>query len=226
MICPKCDRENRPEAKFCDSCGAKLGHASDKSVAPFMDSIADSGLTQSGIGVGPNRAVPGIAEDLFVGRHAEMEELRATLHSTVSGRGRLVMLVGEPGAGKTRTSLQLAEYAAREGAQVLWGRCYENPGAPPYWPWVQIIRAYLHQTEADVVRQTIGAGGPNVAEIVPELRDWLPEIEPSAALEDPDQARFRLFDSITNFLKLTAEQQPIVLFLDNLHLPSPLSVLP
>ena len=70
----------------------------------------------------------------FVGRQREMAELTAALDDTLSGHGRMVMLVGEPGIGKTRTAQELAALAEQRGAQVLWGRCYEGEGAPPYWP--------------------------------------------------------------------------------------------
>ena len=60
----------------------------------------------------------------FVGRERELGELRAALEETLTGQGRLVMLVGEPGIGKTRTAQELASYAATRGAQVLWGWCY------------------------------------------------------------------------------------------------------
>ncbi|MBC8280429.1 MAG: AAA family ATPase, partial [Chloroflexi bacterium] len=146
-----------------------------------------------------------------------MAEVRAALNSALANQGRLVMLVGEPGAGKTKTSQQIAGHAENNGARVLWGRCHETPGAPPYWPWVQIIRNYLAQTDADSLAQILGVGGADVAEIVPELREMLPDLESFSALDDPDQARFRLFDSITNFLKRAAEQQPMVLFLEDLH---------
>ncbi len=74
---------------------------------------------------------------MFVGRQREMGELKACLEDALSGRGRLVTLVGEPGIGKTRTAQELATYAGLRSAQVLWGRCYEEQGMPPYWPWVQ-----------------------------------------------------------------------------------------
>ena len=70
----------------------------------------------------------------FVGRVTEMAELTVSLEDALSGRGRLVMLVGEPGIGKTRTAQELAAIAEQRGAQVLWGWCYEEQGAPPYWP--------------------------------------------------------------------------------------------
>ena len=81
-----------------------------------------------------------LAVGVFVGRQREMGELKAALEDALSGRGRLVTLVGEPGIGKTRMAQELATYAGLRSAQVLWGRCYEGQGAPPYWPWVQAIR--------------------------------------------------------------------------------------
>ena len=84
-------------------------------------------------------ALDSLAGDVFVGRHQEMGELKAALEGALSGRGRLVTLVGEPGIGKTRTAQELATYAGLRGGQVLWGRCYEEQGVPPYWPWVQEV---------------------------------------------------------------------------------------
>jgi predicted ATPase len=74
------------------------------------------------------------SDDTFVGREREMAELTAALEDTIAGRGRLVMLVGEPGIGKTRTAEELAVIARQRGAEVLWGHCPEERGAPPYWP--------------------------------------------------------------------------------------------
>ncbi len=67
---------------------------------------------------------------MFVGRQHEVDQLRVALEEALSGQGRLVMLAGEPGIGKTRTAQELATYAQAQGAQVLWGRCYEEEGAP------------------------------------------------------------------------------------------------
>ena len=145
-----------------------------------------------------------------------MGELEACLHDAMAGQGRLVMLVGEPGIGKTRIAEELATQAETRGAQVLWGRCYEGEGAPPYWPWVQPIRSYLQQKGAEQLRSEMGPGAADIAEIVSEVRDKFTDLEPAPNLE-PEQARFRLFDSITSFLKRSAQHQPLVLILDDLH---------
>ena len=73
--------------------------------------------------------------NVFVGRHRAMTQLEATLSEVLSGQGRMVMLSGEPGIGKTRTAQELATLAEAKSAKVLWGWCYEEEGAPPYWPW-------------------------------------------------------------------------------------------
>ena len=127
----------------------------------------------------------------FVGRQREMGELRAALEDALSGHGRLVMLAGEPGIGKTRTAQELASLAETGGAQVLWGRCHEERGAPPYWPWIQAIRDYVQQKDPEQLRSLLGSGAADMAELISEVRIKLPDLEPPPTLE-PEQARFRL----------------------------------
>ena len=128
----------------------------------------------------------------------------------------MVMLAGEPGIGKTRTAQELAAYAEGRGAQVLWGWCYEEVGAPPFWPWVQAIRSYVQQAEPERLRSEMGVGAAGIAEILPEIHAKLPGLETPLEL-GPERARFRLFDSITAFFKNASQSQPLMLVLDDLH---------
>jgi DNA-binding CsgD family transcriptional regulator/tetratricopeptide (TPR) repeat protein len=153
----------------------------------------------------------------FVGRQREMDELKAALEEAISGHGRLVMLVGEPGIGKTRTAQELANQAQELGAQVWWGRCYEEQGTPPYWPWVQAVRSYVREGDQEGLLAEMGAGASNIAEILPEVKEKLPDLPPPPGLDTPEYARFRLFDSIATFLKVVSRIQPLVLVLDDLH---------
>ncbi len=166
----------------------------------------------------PNNPAPGLGpfRGTFVGRQREMGELEAALNDAISGQGRVVMLVGGPGIGKTRTAQELASYAETSGARVLWGRCYEDEGAPPYWPWVQFLRFHIQQLTPEQLHSEMGLGAADIAEIVPQVREKLPDLKPPPTLE-PEQARFRLFDSITTFLKNAAQSQPLMLVLDDLH---------
>ncbi|MCH8225705.1 MAG: protein kinase [Chloroflexi bacterium] len=165
---------------------------------------------------GEEHSLDSLAGGVFVGRQQEMGALKGCLEDALSGRGRMVTLVGEPGIGKSRTAQELATYAGLRGAQVLWGRCYEQQGAPPYWPWVQAIRSYVREKEPEELRSEMGAGAEDIAEIVSDVRERLPGLSTPPQLE-PEQARFRLFDSITAFLRTASQHRPLVLVLDDLH---------
>ncbi|NQW16991.1 MAG: AAA family ATPase [Chloroflexi bacterium] len=151
----------------------------------------------------------------FVGRERETAELTAALDDALEGRGGLVMLVGEPGIGKTRMTEEAEAIARSRGALSTRGTCYEGGSAPPYWPWTQAIRSLLiAPSEA-----TLAALAPRatvIAEIVPEIRDIMPDLQP-ASEADPGQARFRLFDTVTSFLVEVSASQSLVVVLDDLH---------
>ncbi|MBI1816733.1 MAG: protein kinase [Deltaproteobacteria bacterium] len=157
-----------------------------------------------------------LASGIFVGRDKETQQLRAAFDDALSGRGRILLLVGEPGIGKTRTAEELATYAQMRGAQVLWGRCHEGEGAPAYWPWVNAIRAYVHTREPKLLAAEMGPGAADIAEVVSEVRDRLPGLPVAPRLE-PEQARFRLFESVTTFLRNASRAKPLVVVLDDLH---------
>ena len=84
---------------------------------------------------------------------------------------------------------------------MAWGRCYESIGMPSYWPWVQAIRSYVREQDPEQLRLEMGTGAGEIAEIVPDVRERLPGLEPSPGLESLEHARLRLFDSVTSFLE-------------------------
>jgi len=155
------------------------------------------------------------AGSIFVGRVSELDELRRGLGDVLAGRGRLFMLVGDAGIGKTRLADEVAIKAVEQGARVLWGRCWESGGAPAYWPWMQALRTYIADVGPAILTRQLGARARDMAQILPELR---PRLEAEAApLIEPDQARFQLFDATTTFFRNLAQQEKIVLILEDLH---------
>jgi hypothetical protein len=153
---------------------------------------------------------------VFVGRERELAQLVGALESSFAGLGRLVLLSGEPGIGKSWLADGLAAEARRRGATVVWGRCWEAGGAPAYWPWLQSFRSLARALSPARLRSSLGLEGPELARVLPELGSVLPDL-PAPADVDPDTARFRLFDAATSFLKRSAVHRPIVVILDDLH---------
>src|SRR2546425_3834690 len=156
------------------------------------------------------------AEAVFVGRHRELVELRAGLEDAGAGRGRFFLVVGEAGIGKTRLVEELAREAAARGHLVLWGRCWESEGAPPYWPWIQVIRAHLRTAHSEgPPRAGGGAGAPSLARLARERGG----LQPPAAPPPPqsEHARFYLFDAVATFLGSRPDQTPLVLVFDDLQ---------
>ena len=158
------------------------------------------------------------AAEIFVGRQRELEALCTALDAARDEHVRLALLAGEPGIGKTRTALELTAQASKHDAVIAWGRCHEEAGAPPYRPWAQILEAVAAVQDTALLRADLGAGGPDIAEIVPDIRTRLPDLDPPpAALSDPSETRFRLFGSIARFLVNRSRRRPLVLILDDLH---------
>ena len=152
--------------------------------------------------------------DDFVGRKRELTSLLNALDDARSGRGRLFLIGGEPGIGKSRLAEELARRADRE--DVYWGRCWEMGGAPPYWPWVQAIRSYVRERNSDELRSELGPGAADIADLVPDIRELLPDTASPAMLPESEH-RFRLFSSIADFLKSASRSRPLVLILEDLN---------
>jgi predicted ATPase len=125
------------------------------------------------------------------------------------------LLAGEPGIGKTRIAEELCALAEERGASVYWGQCFEGEGAPSFWPWVQVLRAWIRPLDPETVRRALGPGAADIGLILPELRGPEPDLATPAGL-GPAQARFRLFDLLASFLRRTAAD-PRVIVVDDLH---------
>jgi tetratricopeptide (TPR) repeat protein len=152
---------------------------------------------------------------LLVGRERELGELHAALHAALDGRGGLVLIAGEAGIGKTRLVEELAHYAAEHDAQALWAHCWAGDGAPAFWPWTQLIRAYAEGLEPSVLRAQLGGALQEVAPLVPELLDGTRDAR--AEERGPEQARFALLDGVGTLFHRAAATRPLLLIIEDLH---------
>jgi DNA-binding SARP family transcriptional activator/tetratricopeptide (TPR) repeat protein len=147
-------------------------------------------------------------QDVFVGREHELAVLTAALRDTAGGHGRLVLLVGDAGLGKTA----LVQRFLRDvhGAPCT-GRCWEDEGAPAFWPWAQIVRCRLERREPR-------DGAPNpAARVSSDLADLVTSAGLLRADELPadlGQARFRLFEVVTELL---THGDPGIVVLEDIH---------
>ena len=147
---------------------------------------------------------PAADRDGLIGRDHELGELLPVVDAAIAGHGAIVLIGGEPGIGKSRLAETLARYAARRGARVAVGRCWEAGGAPPLWPWAQAL-------------QTLGGDERNEFAGLVE--------EPSALGYQDAGARFRMFATVTGALRGAAATTPLALFLDDLHAADAASLL-
>lgn len=156
----------------------------------------------------------------LIGRDDELAALWRQLEATRRGRGGLVLIGGEPGIGKTALITELARRCAADGVEVSWGRAWEEAGAPPFWPWIQVLRAFSQRPAWQRARDSLGPYVADLAALLPELAS----AAPSAVTREPDgpRARFRQFDAVKQVLQaLAADGGPPhdarVVILDDLH---------
>jgi hypothetical protein len=151
----------------------------------------------------------------FVGRERELAAIGAGLDEALSGQGRLILLAGEPGAGKTRLGDEVARLAHERGLPVCWGRCWEAGGAPAYWPWLEVLAAMARGLDDAALDQALGEGASLLAQIVPELQGRV--TERAAAPPVAEEARFRTWRAARGLIARAAAPAGLVVILDDLH---------
>lgn len=156
------------------------------------------------------------APSALVGRDTEMAVLEQALAAASVRQGRLVLVAGEPGIGKTRLAEEFAVLAGTRGAEVRWGGCYELEGAPAFWPWVQIVRGLAEDLDDERLGSALGSGAAHVVQVVPELGERVVASSPPALLHD-EGTRFRVYEAITQLLTRVASGRTLVVVLDDLH---------
>jgi predicted ATPase len=173
----------------------------------------------------------------LVGRKSECAELRNALDDAANGRGRLLLISGEPGIGKTRLADEFSSVASACHAQVLWGRCWEGAGAPAYWPWIQAIKSMEGSQDLDLVLSALAGEthdvdhwsednrevvrGGEVRHLRPVRTSRVSNSERVAHVTssggDLEQERFRLFTLVADSFREAARLSPLALVLDDLH---------
>ena len=157
--------------------------------------------------------------DIFVGREREIARLGERLHAALAGHGKLILLEGEAGVGKTRLTYHTLQTAAASGATIISATCQTLERQLPFAPLADAIGRYLHELPDAALPSLPAASLTQLGQIIPSLQDRLPEL-PVWNYETTlrsDENRQRLIDGIVAFLAALARARPLVFFLDDLH---------
>jgi DNA-binding CsgD family transcriptional regulator len=138
----------------------------------------------------------------IVGRGQELAQLRAALVTAAAGDGRLMLLSGEPGIGKTRLAAAVAAMAAEYDMPVTSGYAVDDPGMPPLWPWRRLGRA-VPGLAGVLSGAPAAAAGPAGA-------------GPAAAV-DSAAARFGMFAAASQALADAAADRGLLAILEDLQ---------
>jgi len=162
----------------------------------------------------------------FVGRDAEMEQLRTAQEQAAAGHGQVVAIVGEPGVGKSRLfyefihSHRTRDWLVLESSSVSYGK------ATAYLPVIDLLKTYFRIESRDDARTITEKVGGKVLMLDRTLEDTIPAVlalfdtlsedDPFRALEPPDRRR-RTLHAIKALLLRESRVQPLVLVFEDLH---------
>jgi class 3 adenylate cyclase/tetratricopeptide (TPR) repeat protein len=161
----------------------------------------------------------------LIGRGAQLEALEAELASAANADARVVGVVGEAGAGKSRLCFEFAERCREREIRVYEARVCAHGHATPYQPVLDLLRSYLGievVTPPDVARQqvaTVMARLPVVADAVHLLQEFLGIADPDrpSARVDPAVRHERLIELVRCILRFGGRQRPVVVLIEDLH---------
>lgn len=167
--------------------------------------------------MGPSRPIPlprrfaAARRTRLVGRHYELECFERAWAQAESGDGQVVLVGGEPGAGKTRLAAEVAGALRDHGVTVLVGAATKDAGVP-YQPFVEILDLLLAQGE-------LGAIAKLLADAPYDLRRLSTRMAAPRAGDDehPGDARSDLFAAFSLLFRRLAEDRPLAIVLDDLH---------
>ncbi len=161
----------------------------------------------------------------FVGRHAELEQLRAALEQAKAGHGQIVGTMGEPGLGKSRLLYEF-KLLSHSGCLALDAYSVSYGKASPYLPVIELLKSYFQIQPSDdertrrerVLGKVLGLDR-SLEETLPYLFALLGIEESSASLQqmDPQIRRRRTFDAIKKLLLRESLNQPLILIFEDLH---------
>jgi DNA-binding SARP family transcriptional activator len=152
-------------------------------------------------------------EASLIGREAVWTDLVKAWKSTRKGAGRIVLIEGEAGVGKSRLAEEFLRWVVAEGGSVLRGRGYDVKAGIPYEPVVEVLRDALG---APGLSGTAPEWLSEVTRLLPELRQRFPALPEPGVPADPADG-WRLFEGVAQLVLALAAERPVAISLDDLQ---------
>src|SRR5438093_1397633 len=127
----------------------------------------------------PSRRLP------LVGRADVLDILLKHFGEARQGHGRVVVVAGEAGVGKTRLLQELSQHAPRRRARVLLGGCHDMTQSLPFGPWIEALRTGGVIGDVDLLAGLGGGWRRQLARLFPALEDT--PHEPRTSTDDASQ---------------------------------------
>jgi DNA-binding SARP family transcriptional activator/tetratricopeptide (TPR) repeat protein len=165
-------------------------------------------------------AGPVAARPLF-GRAAELRALMAAWAAARAGHGRVVLLTGEAGIGKTRLVTELARRADNAGARIAVGAGVDVGGEAPLAMWQELVP----QLACTVPPPPEHADWPaELGRLVPDIAARLGRNKPPPPVASPELERLRVFDAVLRLVEWAASGRPVLLVAEDVHRGDPASM--
>jgi type II secretory pathway predicted ATPase ExeA/tetratricopeptide (TPR) repeat protein len=156
----------------------------------------------------------------FIGRTAEYRILYEAWDSTRRGLPRHALILGDSGVGKTTLVQRLTTAAGLEGAAISRVQCYDLEREIPYSTLSSLVLGLLDRPG---VSATAPEALAELARTIPEIRRRFPNVPPPSDSQG-ETARIRLTEAFLEMLSAIAEEHPVVLVVDDLHLADDISL--
>jgi DNA-binding CsgD family transcriptional regulator len=152
----------------------------------------------------------------LIGRDAQVAAVRQLLAHAREGNGRVALIVGEAGVGKSRLLRAMIDEARAQGYFVLQGACFEAERSIPYGPLLDLVRLFASSAPPAVVAHVLAPAANDLVSIFPELQPLLPDATPTTSV-DPESDRRRLFHVLAQVVTAVARKQPVFLSFEDVH---------
>ncbi|HEV8617526.1 MAG TPA: adenylate/guanylate cyclase domain-containing protein [Methylomirabilota bacterium] len=207
------------------------GYVAVKPLGPVpVKGLADPVEVYEVTGAGPARtrlqAAAGRGLTRFVGRDAELEQLRRAQQLAGTGHGQIAAIVGEAGVGKSRLAYEFTHSHRLQGWMVLESASVSYGKATSYLPVIELLKGYFKIQDRDDPREIREKVTGKLLTLDEALKPALPALlallnvpldDAAWQALDPGQRRQRTLDAVKRLLLREAREQPLLVIFEDLH---------